>query len=290
MQPSNEQPSEMDEQQVKPLSEQIVAEEGAFYEFPAEPPAQQSKPAPAEPEADSSRNVAPIEASAQEIQAGLVYPPPPSFYQSMQIPAEKPSLPSPAPGPLSGPSPYAQTFAPAPAFVQQMNYQPRPDMPLQPFPGAVPPAPARRSRKTLWIVLSIVGVLLLLICGLCSWSAYSFLGPIFSDATAVTNVVTNYYQNLEQDNYDAAYTSLQISNLTQADFTQQAQQREADLGSINSFSVASASADVTSSNNGAQISGYAIGVSVVRGTNRYTAHLDLQKLGGNWRITQLDVI
>lgn len=248
MQPSNQQPSE-DEQQAEPVSEAAASE------------------------AASSEN------AASTSESDLVYPPPPSFYQNMRIPAESPQPPVPVPGqPL--PPGIQPGFYPPPAMAMQ-----------QPFPGAYPTIkPAKRSRKKLWIILSIVGASVLLLCGLCSWGAYSFAAPIFQGVSSVSTLTQDYYQSLEQQNYGVAYTDLQVSNLSQADFTQQAQQRETESGTINSFQITAVSPQVSSSSSSTNISGYTITINVVRKNSTYTVHLNMTKIGNSWKITSFDVI
>lgn len=266
MQPSNQQPSEEEQQ-----------------------PQAQSVAEKAEPVVAASEIIVLGEASSEEVQSGLVYPPPPSFYQNMQIPAEKPPLPLPAPDPIVPRSYPAANVG----FAPQNAFQPHPGLPPQPL-SYPPPTRPRGSRKKLWIILSIVGVCLLTVCGLCGWGIYSYVAPIFQNVsqslTTVTNLTNDYYQNIEQKHYDAAYQDLQMNSLTQSAFAQQAQQRETQLGSISSFQIDSPSPEVTSSETGENISGYKLTIDVVRASSSYSVHLEVEAIGSTWKITSFDVI
>src|SRR5579871_4786460 len=94
-------------------------EEAPFYEFAA-------SPAPALEQADE-------QAQQPQNEPEFVYPPPPSYYQNLQVPAERPPLPGQPPAGTS-PTPSKQ-----PPYSQ----------------GAYPPQwrpPVRRSRKQTWII------------------------------------------------------------------------------------------------------------------------------------------
>lgn len=280
MQPSNQQPPEANEQQaeVHPEAESSASEEAAFYEFPAEVPAQQAEPTSATP---PSEKISPVEVSEQDIQSGLVYPPPPSYYQNMRIPAEKPPLPMPASGaPLQASPQAAGQFHPG-------------IPPHQVYAGMVPPPRARGSRKKYWIILSILSATILLSCGLCSWWAYSNLGPVVQDATSITYLVTNYYQHIKQEEYEAAYNYLASEDMSQATFIEQAQQRDNELGSVSSFQITGANPQVSDSDANSDVlaSVYSVTLSVVRGTAQsYNVHLELRKPERTWRITSFDLI
>lgn len=277
MQPSNQQPAETDKQQAEAIPEAggLGSGEVAFYEFPAEGLEQQPVPGASSP--IPAEKIPPVEVSAQDIQSGLVYPPPPSFYQNMQVPAEKPPLPSPV----------------LPVPVPPASNQPYPGMPFRPpHPAMVPPTQAHGSRKKYWIILSVLSTVLLLSCGLCSWWAYSAIGPLIQDTTSITYTVTNYYQHIEQADYEAAYTYLSIENVSQASFIEQAQQRDDELGSVSSFEVSGANPQYSvDDNSDLSISVFSVSISVVRGASEsYNAHLNLQKIEGKWRITSFDLI
>lgn len=278
MQPSNQQPSETDKQQAGsiPGEEMLGSGEVAFYEFPAEVPAQQAEPAPTASSSIPQEKISPVEVSEHDIQSGLVYPPPPSFYQNMQVPAEKPPLPSPVP---SAPFPPAAN-------------QPYPGMPFRPtYAGTMPRTQVPGSRKKYWIILSILSAALLLSCGLCSWWTYAALNPVVQDVTSVMSLATRYYQDIEQKEYEAAYNCVQIDSMSQEIFIGQAQQRDSELGPVSSFQIAAPSPQISNQDDSARISFYSVTVSVVRGTSEsYSAHLNLQKIENNWRITSFDLI
>ena len=75
------------------------------------------------------------------------------------------------------------------------------------------PSPQRKSRKTLWVVLSIVGGILVLGCIACGL----FVSGIFkigSQAAAPVVAISQYYEALKAQNYPQAYTYLDPSELT----------------------------------------------------------------------------
>ena len=138
-------------------------------------PAVQSPPAPVT-QIMPREDAAPVDEDA--ICSGLVYPPPPSFYQNMQPLAVSPLLPPVQPQPPQPPQPlqprYGQArqagqsapvnpgIVPSPTQGQQIPRQPQAPQGFYP-PGYPPPlvppyerrSPARKSRRWLWITLSI---------------------------------------------------------------------------------------------------------------------------------------
>jgi len=270
MESSNQQSSDTGSADEFSLEESKGAD-AAFYEFPS---------APSEQVFAVASGI-----SGQEIQPGVPYPPPPSFYENMPEPEEAPARPLPAPIPPVG-QPSGVTFKGVPVSQVPYQYQFQPGRP--PVLQATPPA--RRSRKPLWIVLSIVGTILLLSCVICGVAGTRLFAPAIQDATSITNVVTDYYQKISDHQYNAAYADLQISNLTQSSYLQQAQQRDSQFGAVSSFNVTGVSASSTFTNQNILVSTYAITLTATRGSNSYTVHLTLQKIAGNWKITSFDTI
>ena len=90
--------------------------------------------------------------SAEAIRQGLIYPPPPTFYQTAQIEPARPPLLPPAP-----------MYTVSPGYVpSQQGYFPGPSLVGQPF---VPiPPPVKKSRRWIWIVVSILSIALLAAC------------------------------------------------------------------------------------------------------------------------------
>jgi hypothetical protein len=282
MQPEDQQSSEADGQR-----DEASPGGASFYEFSALPaeeqPVEGAAQIPVRAEEIAGGATPSHEASAEEIQAGLVYPPPPSFYQNMQLPAEKPVLPGlPPPAAVPGGVVRPLTFPPGEDFIYA------PQNRVQAYAGFPPPSSGasrpRRSRKTLWITLSVIGVVLLFLCGLCGWN---IVAPVFQDTSAAINVATDYYQNLENNRYSAAYADVQVSNLTEAAFTQQAQTRETQYGAISSFDLNSPSAQIAEDGT---ITSYSMTVSVVRAKSSYSAQLTLHEVGANWKITAFNSI
>jgi flagellar basal body-associated protein FliL len=225
----------------------------------------------------------------------FVYPPPPSYYQNMQVPGELPPLPSlPAsaqtqaqPGPYQAPSSQSQAgraammYAP-PAqdagtnLVQQPNVQ--------------PPAPTRkRSRKWLWIMVSVGVVILLASCGLCGWGFFSIFSTAYQGVSGSLNVVDDYFANLQSQNYVAAYNDLAVHNLTESQFAQQASQADQQNGAILSYTANQPSFS-TNPNSGPNLSQFNVAVNVKRQNLSYTVLLTLDQVNGKWKITYYDRI
>src|SRR5215469_17836308 len=79
-----------------------------LYEFPAATPAPSDLPGVARgaSERGGLRGEEDVQQpSEEEIRRGLVYPPPPSYYQNMQVPLDRPPLPQSQVA--NGPTPYA---------------------------------------------------------------------------------------------------------------------------------------------------------------------------------------
>ena len=83
---------------------------------------------------------------------GASLPPDSRFCDSCGAPAQKQQAP--------------QQAAPEPSAYQQPSYQP-PQSAAYQQPYVPPPLPQKDSRKTLYIILAVVAVLILLGCGAC---------------------------------------------------------------------------------------------------------------------------
>ena len=263
MEPFHQHTSETDKIQGEPGSDETAMADPVFYEFAAEAPEQSDAHVP---EREASATSKPVE----EVQPGVTYPPPPSYYEHMQLPEKEPLL-------VAAPS-NREPARIAPAISPMVA------PPQQAF------RPARRSRKGLWITLSIIGAFVLLSCGLCAWASYSMFGNVFQDTRTVTNLASNYYQNIQDKDYNAAYAQVQVSNLSSSAFEQQAQQRETQLGSITSFALSAVAPDVSTTDTGSAFSSYTVTLTVSRGTSSYNVHLDIKQVGSAWKIVYFDVI
>ncbi len=267
MQSSDQQSSEQSKRQSEEVPEVVEPAAGPFYEFSAAGAWPQNAPAPVE-----------VQPPAQSSPGEPAYPPPPSFYQNLPAPSEKQPLSPPAvvDRPSVTPTPSVGGVRP--------TYQPGPGYPPPPGPRA------KRSHKGLWITLSIVGVLLLLICGLCGWAGYTLFVPSFQNASGIVTEVNSYYQSVEQRNYTSAYADLHVDGLTPDAFAQQAQLRDTQAGTITSFMLGTPVPDTSHGSGGIDFSYYTADVTVVRVNASYTVHLDLQKINGSWKITYFDKI
>src|SRR5579872_877144 len=278
-----------------------------LYEFPPDNlqsnnPAIQPQPAPMThilPLEDATQGPAPLDEEA--VRKGLVYPPPPSFYQNMQPSSVPPTLPPMQAKPLQ--PRYGQaTYNPAVQQPQAQGQQQAPQGSYPQVPPNYPPSfvppyerrrPAKKSRRWLWITLSIVGAVLLLTCGLCSWAAYSFLAPAVQGVSGSLNVVDDYYSNLQTKDYAAAFgdinTQYELSSLTETQFAQQASDRDSQNGAVLSYTPGQP-AYASSPNGGFDFTRFTISVDVKRPKLSYTTTLYVRKIGNNWKITNFDSI
>lgn len=293
-----------------------------LYEFPPEHlqstnSAIQPKPAPIThvlPLDDAAPVASPTPVDEDAVRNGLVYPPPPSFYQNMQTSPTRPTLP-PVPAQPFQPA-YGQPAQPAafnPGAVpsqrqgyvqgQQVLQGPQSPQGFNPWvpPGYPPPfvpsyeqrPPVKKSRRWLWITLSIVGAVLLITCGLCSWAAYSFFAPAVQGVSGSLNTVDDYYGNLQSKDYAAAFgdinTQYELSSLTQAQFVKEASARNNQYGAILSYTPGQP-AYASTPNGGFDFTRFTISVDVKRAKLSYTTTLYLRKIGNNWKITNFDSI
>jgi len=258
------------------------------------------------------------------VRKGLIYPPPPSFYQNLQFlppTAEQPNYGQPQPVQPAQPVPVHSNGAPSqmpgnasgqqtvqgqqvlqtpqapPGFYSQIppGYPAYPGYPPPNAPPFVQQPPVKKSRRWLWITLSIVGVVLLLSCGLCSWAAYNFFAPAVQGITGSLNVVDDYYSNLQSENYAAAFNDintqyqLKLSNLTETQFAQQASVRYTSYGAILSYAPGQP-AYASDPNCGFDFTRFTISVDVKRAKLSYTSTLYVRKIGNDWKITNFDSI
>jgi hypothetical protein len=175
------------------------------------------------------------------------------------------------------PPPYGPTQYAGPAYG------------AQPVPGYMPPQQPRRSRRTLWIVLGIFGGLIVLSCAVCGILFATGVGFFARTVGAPVNVVNQYYNAIEKQDYTTAYsylgTNLTTSNgqtVTQDLYTTAAQALDTAKGTVKSFTVGVPSV----TNNTASVT-----VTVTR-TNApaYDVQLHLEQVNGSWKITSYDNI
>jgi hypothetical protein len=166
---------------------------------------------------------------------------------------------------------------------------------MQAPPLAPPEAltPAKRSRKWIWIVVAVLGVVLLASCGLCGWASYSMFSSTFKQVIGSMNVIENYYSAIEAKNYTGAYGYLDpqgtISGLTLDKFIQQARRLDNQYGPVLSYTPGTPTFAIGGSG-GADLSRLTITVNIRRPKLSYTALLTLSRIGGTWKIVDFDRI
>lgn len=192
----------------------------------------------------------------------------------------------PYPGEVPQQSPYGQ-----PPYGQQ-PYGQQPYGPPQVYPGypGYPaPQPQKNSNRTLWIILSVVGGVLVISCLACV-GLIVFLGgqlfssPVFGSTLAVTQFCT--YEKDQQ--YPQAYRLLSSSmqnQMTQDQFTQRSQSLDTSQG------VVSQCVPSTSGTNLATDTSASFPVTVTRGTGSTATTtngtITLVKESGSWKIDSI---
>lgn len=252
-----------------------------LYEFPADSSLLQDAPSSAQFASDHPGSVSSNQPSQESLEQGLVYPPPPSFYQNMQAP------------PVVQPNFLPQGTANRPAAFPPPGMQgqfypgsaPIPPYPPGQFPGMQPPG--KRSYKWVWIIVSILIAGLLLSGGLCVWAFYNVFNTAYQQVTSSMNVVNDYFQHMENKSYENAYRDLQISGLTQDDFTAKVMASEVQGGPVISFRIETPSYG-SSPASGSNLSQWRYTVDVTRVKTSYPVLLTVQQIGGSWKITYID--
>jgi hypothetical protein len=151
-------------------------------------------------------------------------------------------------------------------------------------PGYAAPAP-QKSRKGLWITLSILAGVLVLFCAICG-SLFLFASNSGPDST-----VKDYYKAVQSKDYATAYTYLapgasfsdpqsgkKIPITSSTVYIVVAQTLDKDLGALTDYETSSGS-DTNHVN-----------VSVTRGGKQYAIHLTMTKIDDKWKIFNADGI
>jgi hypothetical protein len=212
----------------------------------------------------------------EAVQRGLIYPPPPAFYQNMhEVPVQPPLPPQ-----------YGVNEQAAPRLGSVQAPQP---------PFTPPTTPTRRSRKWIWIVVSILSLAFLASCGICIWASYAYISPVFQQLNGAIDVADNYYSNIQAQNYATAYLDLFLNGqnrLTQDQFVRLAQTRDAQDGRVRSYMLGQP-AYSSNPTSGPDLSHLTITVDVTRCKGEastgqsclsYTTLLTMQKVAGHWKI------
>jgi hypothetical protein len=229
--------------------------------------------------------------SAEAIRQGLVYPPPPSFYLNAE--QEEGGQPAPLLAQTPGPPPGTATLPPP--FALPAGYggpgSEQLSPPFMPIPPAIATPPVRKSRKWMWIVISMLAGVLVLSCGLCTWAGYILIAPTIQDETTALSLVNNYYDAIQARNYTAAYSYLApkgtINGLTREQFVQQAEARDTRYGPVQSYTPGQAGINGNPGGNSPgslNISHLTITVNVTRTQLKYPVALSLEKINGTWKI------
>ncbi len=211
------------------------------------------------------------------IRQGLVYPPPPSFYQHAQFIPDQP-LPQ-----------TAGVGIQPPGYPPQQGYSGMQPPPFAPIPPQQ--SPVKKSYRWLWITISILVVLLLAACGFCGWAFSQFFTPIVQSETNAINVTNEYYDAVHNQDYASAYQYLMpqssIAGMTQAAFTQRAKSADDKYGAVRTYTTGAVSI-VTDSNTGFNFSRFTVVMNVTRPGQSYNVLLTLQKSGNDWKIIDFD--
>ena len=225
------------------------------------------------------------EPAAEEVRQRMVYPPPPSYYETMQLPAERPPLPEKQAATQAG-----DVLLPAGRTESYYRSSPtgRPPYyaPGQPqYPGMVPAASA--ARRQTWIIVAIISASVLLLCGAGSWALANIFGAVSQQEIGANQVAQDFYQHMLQQDYNGAYADLQISGLTASAFAQDAQSMNAQYGQISSFSIDTTS--FNSANSAPDATHWQFTVHVTRQQITYSVQVPVDSINGSWKITSIDL-
>jgi hypothetical protein len=217
-----------------------------------------------------------------------------------------PNTPQPPDGQAPYTSAYEQQYSPAQPVYPPVTLYGAPPPTVQPV---YIPLPQKSSAKTVWIVLGVVGVILLLVGGGCSFAFFfvfnrasqtvqSMSAQIAATVTAGQQTVVasesvpsqqaqNYYQAIFARDYTNAYSYLAANmsttdgkKLTQALYVQQAQALDASEGQVTDYTVTADPAEQTK---------VMVQVSRSKGAT-YTVHLTFIQGTDQWVISLFDNI
>jgi hypothetical protein len=154
-----------------------------------------------------------------------------------------------------------------------------------PYPYGYPyPQPQKRSNRTLWIVLGIVGGVLVLCIATCAVGIALLSGPL-ANAIGPSVTAASFCAEEEQSNYTAAYNLLSTTlqqQMGETQWDQANQAREASNGVVQNC------APVTSS--GLSVSGNTatIQLQLTLNDGTHTGPITLVKEGSRWKIDSID--
>ncbi len=232
------------------------------------------------------------EPAAGETQQGAAYPPPPSYYENMQLPAEPSPLLENKPGahitqPISGVvSPPAPTPVPVP-YYRHAPTGSQPSYATGHYPHPAVMSPTRTSYWQTWVIVMIIGVSALLLVGAGIWAVANIYGGVSQQGVSANQVAQDFYQHMLQQDYSGAYADLQLNGLTASAFTRDAQSIDARYGQVASFNIDATS--LNSANSASAATHLQITVHVTRPQATYSVQIPLDNIAGSWKITSLDL-
>ncbi len=231
------------------------------------------------------------EPTAGKMQKGVAYPPPPSYYENMQLPAELPPLPE-KPSSARAMRPQSGLLAAPPAGTQSSYYRPAPtggqsfySPGHHQYAGMMPPI--RTSRGQTWVIVTIIGVSVLLLMGAGIWALANIYGGVSQQGVGANQVAQDFYQHMLQQDYNGAYADLQMNGLTASAFTQDAQSVDARYGQVASFTIDTTS--LNSANSASTATHWQVTVNVTRQQTAYSVQISLDNINGSWKITSIDL-
>ena len=152
------------------------------------------------------------------------------------------------------------------------------------FPRTPPYPPARRSRKQVWIIVSIIGLSVLLLCGAGGWAFYNIFTAVSQQVNGASQVVQDFYHNLQNNDENDAYFDLQINGLTSNTFFQNVQAVVSQYGPLTSFKL-----DSTSVSSNTSLARWQITEDITRQRASYTVPITVDSIDGGWKITVIDL-
>ena len=150
------------------------------------------------------------------------------------------------------------------------------------------PQAQKKSRRGLWIALGIIGGVLVLLCvgfGVAGALGVSLFTSIVSGPT---NAVNQYYTAVENQDYQTAYSYLQLDTFTvggqqvaanEAVYARLASALDTTKGKVTSHSIT----NIQVNNNDATVV-----INATRSGQTYEVQLELQKIGNDWKIVRFN--
>jgi hypothetical protein len=253
-------------------------------------------------------------AENEAIRRGLIYPPPPAFYEEMS-PLSTPIVSTDRVHPQTIPTHPLQsipeTSTPSKTISRnpwqtpppQSNQYPRTGYPLYPQgqnyagtqapPFVVSAPPKKKPRKWILITFAAIAAVMLLSCGLCAWVGVPIFEQVYTQAYSVEvnglQVVNDYYSDLQNKQYAQAYRDLStqgaLKNISQAEFIAQAEKQDNLYGPVLRYTPGQPDLN---NYDGSAISTFPIKVDIARTKQSYTAQLQLTKVDNQWKISNFN--